>query len=509
MTSGITTGKVFFVGAGPGDPALITVRGKQLIETADAIVYDGLVNRELLPPNARETGSPELYFVGKRSGEPRSFSQEQINELIVKLAREGKRVVRLTGGDPFVFGRASEEGQALNDSGVLFEIVPGVTAGIAAPAYAGIPVTHRGMASSVTFVTASEQPGKAGSQTNWTAIAQSGGTIVLYMGVKTLPEIAAALIEGGMPPEIPAAAIQWGTRPKQRTVVATLDTLSDRAAEAGLTAPVITVIGYTVILRDEMNWFENRPLFGRRIVVTRATAQATALSEKLRELGADVIEMPSTRIARLDLEPLREAIARIGEFDWIIFTSQNAVAIFWEQLLGSEFDARALSGVRIAAVGPTTAGALLERGLVVDIVPERFVAESLLEKLGERDDIAGSIVLYVTAEGAREVLPDGLGELGAIVNRIDAYRSIHDGTGGARLARMLEKGGVDLVTFTSASSVRGYVEAVGEEMSRRAPAASIGPATSVAIEEAGIELKIEATESTIDGLVSAIQLKLE
>ena len=504
----MTEGKVFLVGAGPGDAGLITVRGQRLIDSADAIVYDSLVNPDLLPPGARETGAPELFFVGKRGGDGRSVSQEEINDLLVKLGRAGKRVVRLKGGDPLVFGRGGEEAQALNDSSVPFEIVPGVTAGIAAPAYAGIPVTHRGIATSVTFVTGSEMPGKPATQTNWSAIAKSGGTIVLYMGVKSLSSIASALIEGGMPPEIPAAAIQWGTFPKQRTVVATLDSIAERSADAGLAAPVITVIGYSVVLRDEMNWFESRPLFGRRIVVTRAAAQAPLLSEKLRDLGADVIEMPATRVVRLDLSPLRDAVSRIGEYQWIIFTSQNGVAIFWEQLLGSGFDARALAGVRITAVGPATAGALLEHGIVVDVVPERFVAESLLEKLAERDDVAGASVLYVTAEGAREVLPEGLEELGAIVERIDAYRSIVDGTGAKRLRRALEQGKVDLVTFTSASSVRAYVETVGEELSRRAPGASIGPATSLGVAAAGIDLKVEAKESTIDGLVEAIERAL-
>ncbi len=501
-------GKVFLVGAGPGDSGLITVRGKQLVESADAIVYDALANRDLLPRGARGTGSPELYYVGKRGGDAKAVSQDEINELLVKLAREGKRVVRLKGGDPLVFGRGSEEAQALNDASVSFEIVPGVTAGIAAPAYAGIPVTHRGLATSVTFVTGSEQPGKAATQTNWSALAKSGGTIVLYMGAKNLAAIAAALIEGGMPPEIPVAAIQWGTLPRQRTVVATLDTITERAAEAGVTAPVITVIGYSVILRDEMNWFERRPLFGKRIVVTRAATQAPLLSEKLRDLGADVLEMPATQVVRLDLAPLRTAIARIDEYQWIIFTSQNAVPIFWEQLLGAGRDARALAGVRVAAVGPATAGALLEHGILVDVVPERFVAESLLEKLAARDDMAGASVLYVTAEGARDVLPAGLEELGASVERIDAYRSIIDGSGAKRLRRALEKGDVDLVTFTSASSVRGYVEAAGEEVSRRAPAASIGPTTSEAIALAGIDLEVEASESTIDGLVDAIERAL-
>jgi uroporphyrinogen III methyltransferase/synthase len=499
----VTEGKVFLVGAGPGDPGLITVRGKQLIDSADAVVYDALANTALLPPGARSTGRPELYFVGKRGGAKDSVTQEEINSLLVKLAREGKRVVRLKGGDPFVFGRGSEELQAMNDASVAFEVVPGITAGIAAPAYAGIPVTHRGLATSVTFVTGHEDPTKASSQTNWTALAKAGGTIVLYMGVKTLADIATALIEGGMPSDIPAAAIQWGTRPKQRTVIATLETIASKAAAQNMTAPVITVIGWSVVLREELNWFERRPLFGRRIVVTRATQQAPALSDRLRELGANVLEMPAMQFARLDLAPLREAIQSLSTYDWLIFTSQNAVSIFWEQLLGESRDARALAGLRIAAVGPATAGALLEHGIAVDVIPSRFVAEGLLERMQAREDVAGKKILYITAEGARDILPQGLMEIGADVMMVQAYRSLPDGEGAERLTRAIEGGKVDLVTFTSASAVRGYIDAVGEELALRVPAVSIGPQTSAALRESGIEVRAEAKESTLDGLLSA------
>ncbi len=500
----MTEGKVFLVGAGPGDTGLITVRGKQLIDSADAVVYDALANSALLPPGARETGRPELYYVGKRGGSKDSVTQDEINALLIKLAREGKRTVRLKGGDPFVFGRGGEEAQALNDASVTFEVIPGVTAGIAAAAYAGIPVTHRTLSTSVTFVTGHEDPAKPDTQTNWAALAKAGGTIVLYMGVKTLSGISDALIKGGMSGEIPAAAIQWATHPKQRTVVATLETIAAKAEEQNITAPVITVIGWSVVLRDELNWFEQRPLFGKRIVVTRATQQAPILSEKLRELGADAIEMPATQIARLDLAPLRTSIDNIGDYNWLIFTSQNAVAIFWEQLLGRGKDSRALAGLRIAAVGPATAGALLEHGITVDLIPERFVAEGLLESMSDRDDVAGSKVLYVTAEGARDILPTGLREIGAELAIIEAYRTIPDGAGAEKLARAIEAGKVDLATFTSASAVRGYVDAVGEDLALRIPAASIGPQTSDALREAGIEVGAEAEESTIDGLVSAV-----
>ena len=497
-------GKVFLVGAGPGDPDLITVRGRQVIETADAVVYDALANSALLPPRARETGRPELYYVGKRGGAKNPVTQEEINQLVVKLAREGKRVVRLKGGDPFVFGRGSEEAQALNDASVPFEVVPGITAGIAAAAYAGIPVTHRGLSTSVTFVTGHEDPSKPHTQTNWASLAKSGGTLVVYMGVKTLPSIVQALLDAGMPSEIPVAAIQSGTQPRQRTITATLETIVAIAAKENLAAPAVIVIGWPVVLREELNWFEHRPLFGRRIVVTRATQQAQALSIKLREAGADVIEMPSTQIARLDLAPLREAIRDVSRFNWLVLTSQNAVAIFWEQLLGEGRDARALAGLKVAAVGPATTGALLEHGIAVDLIPSRFVAEGLLEMMRERDDVRGSRVLYVTAEGSRDVLRKGLEEIGAEVVVIEAYRSIVDGRGAERLARAIESGKVDLATFTSGSSVRGYVDAVGEDLAQRVPAASIGAQTSDALREAGIEVKVEAQEATIDSLVSAV-----
>jgi uroporphyrinogen III methyltransferase/synthase len=307
-----------------------------------------------------------------------------------------------------------------------------------------------------------------------------------------------------MSADIPAAAIQWGTDPRQRTVVATLGTLPAKAAEQNLSAPVITVVGWSVLLRDELSWFERRPLFGKRLVVTRATQQAPALSQKLLDLGADVIEMPATQVARLDLAPLREEINRLSIYNWLIFTSQNAVAIFWEQLLGEGKDSRALAGLKVAAVGPATAGSLLEHGIRVDVIPDRFVTEGLLEVLRSREDVAGGKVLYVTAEGARDLLPRGLEEIGAEVKMIEAYRSILDGEGAERLARAIEGGRVDLVTFASGSAVRGYIDAVGEDLALRVPAVSIGSQTSEALREAGVEVKAEAKESTLDGLVAAV-----
>jgi uroporphyrinogen III methyltransferase/synthase len=499
-------GIVFLVGAGPGDPGLLTLRGGELLVTCDAIVYDALANPALLAlASSVEREVPvELYDVGKRGGAAESSRQHEINALLVRLARDGKRVVRLKGGDPFVFGRGGEEAQALAAAGVRFEIVPGVTAGIAAAAYAGIPVTHRGVATSVTLVTGHEDPARDASGTDWSALARAGGTIVLYMGVQTLPRIVEALLSGGLRGDTPAAVVQWGTHPHQRTATATLATICDTVASERLSAPVITIIGDVVALRDEIAWFDRRPLFGKRIVVTRARSQATSISDRLAGAGATVIEMPATRIEPLNPAPLRAALARLKHFTWIAFTSQNAVRLFWEGLRSVGLDARALAGAKLAAVGPATAEALLAHGLAVDVAPDRFVAEALLDALRGRRDIGGAHVLYATAEGARETLQLGLQELGAVVERVNLYRSVLDGTGADELRTRLYDEGADLVTFTSASSVTNFVDAVGRDAARKAPAASIGPVTTQAARAAGLEVVLEASESTIPGLVNAI-----
>jgi uroporphyrinogen III methyltransferase / synthase len=495
-------GTVYLVGAGPGDPGLLTVRARAVLDGADAVVYDALANPELFP-------GKESHFVGKRGGDDASARQDEINALLVRLAREGKRVVRLKGGDPFVFGRGGEEAQALAAAGVPFEVVPGVTAGVAAPAYAGIPVTHRGVATAVTFVTGNEDPTKPETQTNWRALAQGGGTIVLYMGVRRLPTIAAALIEGGLAPDTPAAAIQWGTMAAHRTVVATVATLATSITAAGFGAPVLTVIGRVVDLRREIAWFEQRPLFGQRVLVTRATAtrasaRAGTLSERLRAAGADVLEMPVTRIEALDRAPLDAAIARIEAYQHLIVTSQNAVGFLWDALRAAGRDARALAGLTVSVVGPSTGEALLARGIAADVVPDRFVAEGVLDALQLRGGVRGTRVLYPTAAGARDVLPDGLRAMGATVDVIPIYRSVIDRNASEGIQRAVEMGDVDLVTFTSASGVHGYVDCVGAGLAGRVRAASIGPITSETARAAGIEVAIEAGESTIAGLVDAI-----
>jgi uroporphyrinogen III methyltransferase/synthase len=501
-------GIVYLVGAGPGDPGLITVRGRELLASCDIIATDALANPAIVSAARASNPRVAVFEVGKRGGSADSASQEAINALLVKLGREGMRVVRLKGGDPLVFGRGSEEAQALATAGVAFEIVPGVTAGVAAPAYAGIPVTHRGVATSVTFVTGHEDPTKPDTQIDWAALARAGGTIVLYMGVKSLSRIADALVAGGLSPDTPAAAVQWGTYARQRTVVATLTTLADAVVREELDAPVITIIGAVVGLREEIAWFDRLPLFGRRVVVTRATAQVSVLRDALATLGADVIELPALRVEPLDPAPLREALERPDIYKWIVLTSQNAVGMVWEALRAAGQDARSLAGVRIACVGKSTSDALLARGLAADVMPSRFVAEAVLEMLAKREDVRGTRVLYVAAEGARDVLPDGLRALGCTVDVVRAYRSVSDGTGAEGLKTALESGAVDAVTFASASAVRGFIEAVGEQLARRAPGVSIGPVTSEAVRAAGISLAAESGEATIPALVATVVASL-
>ena len=497
------SGIVYLVGAGPGDPGLLTVRGRELLATCDVIATDALANPAIIAAARLVNPGVQVHHVGKRGGSSESSSQEEIDALLVGLGQQGKRVVRLKGGDPLVFGRGSEEAQALVRAGVAFELVPGVTAGVAAPAYAGIPVTHRGVATSVTFVTGHEDPAKPETQTDWAALARAGGTIVLYMGVKTLPRIVNALVSGGMSPDTPAASVQWGTHARQRTVTATVTTLADAVLREGLAAPVITIIGDVVSLRDEIAWFDKRPLFGRRIVVTRASAQATGLRNALAELGAEVLELPAMRIEPMDDGALRASLARLDEFGWVVFTSQNAVRIAWDALRAMDRDARAFATSSIACVGRSTSDALLACGLAADVLPQRFVAEGVLDAMASRDGVRGSRVLYLAAEGARDVLPAGLRALGCDVQVVPVYRSVSDGQGNKELRAALDEGKVDAVTFASASAVRGYVDVVGVQSARSAPAISIGPVTSEAVRSAGITLGAEALEPSVIALAEA------
>ena len=496
-------GIVYLVGAGPGDPGLLTIRGRELLRACDDVVYDALVSEELLATELAGRDA-ERHFVGKRGGGDAAARQADIDALLVRLARDGRRVVRLKGGDPFVFGRGGEEAQALASAGIPFEVVPGVTAGVAAPAYAGIPVTHRAVATAVTFVTGHEDPEKDASGPDWHSLARSNGTLVLYMGVRTLPDVARELLAGGRAADTPAAVVERGTFPSQRVITGTLATIAERAREANIAAPAIAIVGDVVALRNEIEWFERRALAGKRVVVTRARTQASSLSARLRELGADVIEMPAIRIESLDPAPLYRALDELSGYDWVMFTSQNAVEIVWRAMRTRGRDARTLGRTRVAAIGRATAGALLDHGVAADVVPEQFVAESLVEALRRRDDVAGSRVLLARAAAARDVLPDGLRALGADVDEIPIYRTVLDGDGAARVAARLGAGEVDLVTLTSSSTAHFFVEAVGVEAARAAPVASIGPVTSRTARALGLRVDIEAEEATIAGLVEAV-----
>jgi len=493
---------VYLVGAGPGDPGLLTVRARELLAACDAVVFDALVNPAILSAEAVPEGA-ERHFVGKRGGES-SARQEEIEDLLVRLARGGKRVVRLKGGDPFVFGRGSEEAQVLTRAGIPFEVVPGITAGVAAPAYAGIPVTHRAVATSVTFITGHEDPTKGASGTDWSALARTGGTLVLYMSVRRLPEIVEALAAGGMPLDTPAAMVEWGTFPRQRTLTATLGTLVDSARAEKISAPSITIIGDVVALRDEIRWFDERPLFGRKVIVTRARTQASWLAERLAALGADVIEAPAIRIEPLDPASLRAALGAASQYRWVIFTSRNAVDIVWGGLRALGLDARALAGTQLVAVGPSTAAALAERGLAADVIPERYLAEGVVEALRGRRDVRGSRVLYPKAEGARDLLPDALRELGATVDDIPIYRSVPDSAGMRAALEALQQGSVDIITFTSSSTVRYFVESVGVDAARGATIVSMGPITSETARALGLTVTAEARTATLDSLIEAV-----
>jgi len=490
-------GVVYLVGAGPGDPGLMTARSLAMIAGADAVFYD-----RLIPPGAlagaREDA--ELVYVGKQPGVP-SVPQEEIGARLIEAARAGKSVVRLKGGDPFVFGRGGEEGEALRAAGVEFEVVPGVTAGVAASAYAGIPVTHRDDASAVAFVTGHEDPQKPETALDWDALARFPGTLVFYMGVKRLAENAASLIAGGRDPAEPAAAIERGTWPGQRTVVATLETLADAVAREAIKAPALIVVGAVASRREELDWFERRPLHGRRVVVTRARAQASGLAVTLRDLGAEVVELPAIRIEpRLETAEVQAAAAAIGVYELVCLTSPNGVRLLFEAIAAAGLDARALAGVTVAAIGPGTARALAERGVLADVVPERFVAEALVEALADFE-VKGERVLVARAAEARDVLPDALRERGAKVDVVALYETVREDPDEEAIAAAQA---ADYVTFTSSSTVTNLTAALGERFPTAARIVSIGPVTSDSARAAGLSVDVEAERHDVDGLVQAL-----
>jgi uroporphyrinogen III methyltransferase / synthase len=474
----------------------MTRRSLELIAAADAILYDRLV-----PPGALDGARPdaELVYVGKQPG-GHTMSQEEINARLVELARAGKTVVRLKGGDPFVFGRGGEEAEALAGAGVPYEVVPGVTAGVAAPAYAGIPVTHREEASAVAFVTGHEDPEKEDSALDWPALAAFPGTLVLYMGVKRLPEIAGALIEAGRPADEPAAVIERGTLPGQRMVGGILRDIAERVAEAGVKPPAITVVGPVARLREPLAWLERRPLFGRTVVVTRARAQASGLAARLAGLGAEVVETPAIRIEpRPVAGEVRAAAEAIGEYALICLTSPNGAALLMDALAELGRDARALAGVTVAAIGPGTAAELARRGIKADIVPERSVAEALVEALADVP-VKGRRVLVARAAEARDVLPDALRERDAEVDVVALYDTVAEPlSNGQREAA----GRADYVTFTSSSTVRFFMDAASG-VGDGARVVSIGPVTTETARELGLTVHVEAERHDIDGLVEAL-----
>jgi uroporphyrinogen III methyltransferase/synthase len=500
-------GIVYLVGAGPGDPGLMTARSLALIATAEAIYYD-----RLIPPGALDgvREDAELVYVGKQPGVP-SVPQEEIGERLIEAAQAGKSVVRLKGGDPFVFGRGGEEGEALRAAGVEFEVVPGVTAGVAATAYAGIPVTHRDDASAVAFVTGHEDPEKDESAIDWEALAGFPGTLVFYMGIKRLAENAAALVAAGRDPAEPAAAIERGTWPGQRTVEATLGTIAETVEREEVKAPALIVVGAVAARREALAWLERRPLHGRRVIVTRARAQASGLATRLRDLGAEVVELPAIRIEpRVEDAEVRKAVAAIGDYSLICLTSPNGVRLLFEALAtipgdagdwaAKVGDARALAGATVAAIGPGTARALAKHGIVADVVPERFVAEALVEALGNID-VAGKRVLIARAAEARDVLPEALRERGAEIDVVALYETVREAPSEEAIAAAQS---ADYVTFTSASTVRNLTEALGDRFPARARVVSIGPVTSEAARDAGLNVDVEAERHDIDGLLAAL-----
>jgi uroporphyrinogen III methyltransferase/synthase len=493
---GARPGVAYLVGAGPGDPGLMTARAVELIGTADVILYDRLIPDGALD-GAREDA--ELVYVGKKPGDA-AMPQEEIQALIAERARAGNSVVRLKGGDPFVFGRGGEEAETLRDAGVEFEIVPGVTAGIAASAYAGIPVTHRDDASAVAFVTGHEDPEKPESAIDWPALAAFPGTLVLYMGVKNLPAIARNLIAAGRDPEQPAAAVMRGTHADQKAVVATVATLPDAVAEAGLKPPSILLFGDVARHRERIAWLERRPLHGKRIVVTRARAQASGLAGTLAGLGADVVELPAIRVEPLIETPeVAAALDALHTYALVCLTSPNGVRLLFEAMAARGLDARALAGATIAAIGPGTARELRARGVIADIVPPRSIAESLVESLREVE-VAERPVLIARAREARDVLPEALAERGADVDLVPLYETVREDAEPALAEAARE---ADYVTFTSSSTVRNYVAAMGGELGSPR-VVSIGPVTSGTARELGLEVAVEATQHDPDGLLAAL-----
>lgn len=498
-------GRVYLVGAGPGDAKLLTLRGRECLEQADVVLYDHLANPELLkfaPSHA------ERIYVG-RKGRGGYRDQAEIHALLVTKAKEGKCVVRLKGGDPFVFGRGGEEAEVVADAGISFEVVPGVTAAVAVPAYAGIPVTHRTLASTVAFVTGHEDPAKPSSAMEWPRLASAEGTLVFLMGMKNLPQIVDRLTREGKPGTTPVALIRWGTYARQQTVVGTLSDIVAKASKADMSPPTVIVVGEVVRLRDRLNWYESRPLFGKGVLVTRPPDQAPALSSLLAAQGAEPVECPTLEIHPPESwTPVDEAINALSTYDWVIFTSVNGVQFFMRRLWFHQKDVRSLAGLHVCCIGPRTKEEAVCWGLAADLVPKDFQAEGILEAMG-RLGVKGQRILIPRAKVAREILPDQLKAMGATVQVVQAYQAVPPAVEVAPIRERLRKGEIHYLTFTSSSTVRNFCRLFDnrqelQELTRNITVAVIGPITAETVQEEGLSVDVVALENTVPALVDAI-----
>ena len=495
-------GKVYIIGAGPGDTGLITLKGIECLSSADVVIYDYLVSKDLLKYARSDT---RFIYAGKQGGS-HTLSQWQINDLLVKEATAGNIVARLKGGDPFIFGRGGEEAEKLAASGIPFEIVPGVTSAIAVPAYAGIPLTHRGLTSTVAFVTGHEDPTKDKSDIDWQALARIG-TLVFLMGVKNIEKIVKELKDNGRSPNTPAALIRWGTTPRQDILTGMLANIATLAKERKFAPPAILVVGEVVALRDTLQWFDAKPLFGKGVVITRPEKQADDLAKLLAKEGANPIHFPTIKIVPpSDWRDLDAAIKNLEYFNWLIFTSANGVAYFFERLLANKKDVRDLKGVKICCIGPATAQQVEGKGIRVDLVPKKFISEGILKSFSGKD-IKGKKILIARAAKARDVLPEGMKKLGAQVDVVTAYETINSGKKKKELEELFKANQVDVITFTSSSTVNNFVNIMGRNFSlpKSVKIACIGPVTAAAAKKAGFPVDIHQEEYTMEGLVDALK----
>ena len=497
--------KVYLVGAGPGDPGLLTLRGKACLQEADVVLYDHLANPALLDYVSPEA---ERIYVGRR-GCGTYRPQGEINQLMLEKVREGKCVVRLKGGDPFVFGRGGEEAEWIVEHQVPFEVVPGVTSAVAVPAYAGIPVTHRTLASTVAFITGHEDPNKEETVLEWPRFAAADGTLVFLMGVKNLSMIVSRLIEEGKSVDTPVALVRWGTYAKQRTVVGTLRDIADRAKAADIRPPTVVVVGEVVRLREQLNWFETQPLFGKRVLVTRAKTQASELSDLIRAQGGEPIECPTIDfVPPDDWAEVDEAIEQLATYQWLVLTSVNGVKAFMQRLWHHGHDARALAGLQICCIGPRTAEEVRRFGIDADLVPETFQAEGLIDVL-KRAGVSGQRVLLARAAQAREVLPEELERSGAFVRVVKVYKTVVPVIERERVQQLFREHSIDVVTFASSSTVRNFSQLFdgAHDLKKRLNGtiiASIGPITAKTIRETGLDVHVMAAQNTIPALVQSL-----